>query len=220
LTVEFYRLKGSDCTHDDQGRPLAHAASKFPFGNATCGLICDPDHGPNSPMRGGSANNIYVIPTPDKLTFGTAMLLAAACCVPAILSLVSMWNKILQDNWKRRFGGRTDEIEQIIAGTNGATVGRMEGVNARVRLLLSVVEVPLFGGAVLAILGIGELNFFSRQVAYQVRRPSFFVTTSLELGICLQKHSVYDQYSLTLLFRQNRSLLSVGNTYVSRIYTY
>jgi hypothetical protein len=117
-------------------------------------------------MRGGSANNIYVIPTPDKLTFGTGMLLAAACCVPAILSLVSMWNKILQDNWKVRFGGGNED-EQI-TGTNGATVGKMEGVNTRIRLLLSVVEVPVFGGAVLVILFFGELNFFSKQVRYQV----------------------------------------------------
>jgi hypothetical protein len=110
------------------------------------------------------------------------MLLAAACCVPAILSLMSMWNKILQDNWKRRFGGRGDEIEHIITGTNGATVGKMEGVNARVRLLLSVVEVPLFGGAVLAILIAGELNFFSKQVQYQVRTPFSNEVPSSVLG--------------------------------------
>ena len=120
-------------------------------------------------MRGGSANNIYVIPAPDKLTFGTATLLAAACCIPAILSLISMWNKILEINWKARFGhGDEDErVDEPIEGTNSATIGKMREVNALVRLFLSAVEIPVFGAAVLAILIIGERNFFSLQVKYQ-----------------------------------------------------
>jgi hypothetical protein len=47
-------------------------------------------------MAIGSANNIYVIPAPQIITFGTATLLAAACCIPAILNLISTWDKILQ----------------------------------------------------------------------------------------------------------------------------
>lgn len=117
-------------------------------------------------MRGGSANNIYVIPAPDKLTFNTAMLLAAACCIPAILSLISMWNKILEINWKMRSGER-DMDEQPIEGTNGATIGKMKGVNQEIRRFLSVVEILVFSGAVLAILIIGEINFFSLPVRYQ-----------------------------------------------------
>ena len=114
-------------------------------------------------------NNIYVIPAPDKLTFGTGTLLAAACCIPAILSLVSMWDKILEINWKNRSGaGHADERnDELIEGTNGATIGNMKRVNNVVRVLLSVVEIPLFYGAVLAILIIGERNFFSSQVMYQ-----------------------------------------------------
>jgi hypothetical protein len=53
-------------------------------------------------MRGGSANNIYVIPAPDKLTFNTGTLLAAACCVPALLLLISNWNKIREINLKAK----------------------------------------------------------------------------------------------------------------------
>ena len=120
-------------------------------------------------MRGGSANEICVIPAPDKLTFGAATLLAAGCCIPAILSLISMWSQILEINWKKHWGDRDEDerTDEPIAGTNGATIGKMEGVNAKIRFFLSVVEVPLFGGAVLAILIIGELNFFSSQVRYQ-----------------------------------------------------
>lgn len=120
-------------------------------------------------MRHGSASNIYVIPAPDQLTFGTATLLAAACCIPAILSLVSMWNKILEINWKTRFGDRDEDmrIDEPIEGTNGATIGKMRGINSVIRLFLSVVEIPVFGAAVLAILVIGERNFFSQPVIYQ-----------------------------------------------------
>lgn len=32
-------------------------------------------------MRSGSVNNIYVIPAPRKLSFGTVTILAAGCCV-------------------------------------------------------------------------------------------------------------------------------------------
>jgi hypothetical protein len=34
-------------------------------------------------------------------------------------------------------------------------------------MFLSVVEIPLYGGAAIAILSIGEANFFSQQVSYQ-----------------------------------------------------
>lgn len=116
-------------------------------------------------MRQGAANNIYVIPAPDKLTFNTATLLTAACCIPAILSLVSMWNKILEINWATRFGATTRRSDERIDGTN-ATVGKMNAINAWIRFLLRAVEAPLFGGAVLTILIMGERNFFSSQVRY------------------------------------------------------
>lgn len=156
------------CKHDDDGNPIPLNDNDFPYGT-TCGLICSPELGPHSPLRQGSANNIYVIPTPDKLTFGTATLLAAACCIPAILSLVSMWNKILEINWKIRFGGRDIDRpgDELIEGTNGATVAKMSRVDGLIRLLLSAIEIPVFGAAVLAILIIGERNFFSPQVSYQ-----------------------------------------------------
>jgi hypothetical protein len=119
-------------------------------------------------MRGGSANNIYVIPAPTKLDFNTATLLAAACCIPAVLSLVSMWNKVLEYNFKQR--AKREEIDaeesEPIEGTK-ATVGAMNKVNDLVKVALSAVEVPIFGGAVLTILILGELNFFSTQVRYQ-----------------------------------------------------
>ncbi|PGH28069.1 hypothetical protein AJ80_00325 [Polytolypa hystricis UAMH7299] len=172
LTVEFFRIRTVDCTHDDAGNAVSLNPREFSYETTTCGLTCSSEKGkgPFSPLREGSANEIYVIPAPDKLTFGTATLIAAACCIPAILSLAFMWTKILELNWKMRFSdeyGDEARIDEPIEGTNGATVGMMGRVNGLIRLFLSVVEIPVFSAAVLAILIMGERNFFSSQVNYQ-----------------------------------------------------
>jgi len=80
-----------------------------------------------------------------------------------------MWNKILEINWKNRFRRKDEEPQpdELIDGTNGATVKKMKGVNNLIALFLSAVETPVFGAAVMAILIIGERNFSSRQVHYQ-----------------------------------------------------
>jgi hypothetical protein len=115
-------------------------------------------------MRRDAANNIYVIPAPDHLTFSTVTLLCAACCIPAILSLLSMWNKILEINWKSRVGG---------GGGVDATAekdpeeAKVNVINEFIRRLLTVIELPLFGLAVIFILIMGEINMFSSQVRYQ-----------------------------------------------------
>lgn len=136
-----------------------------------CNLTCSQDDGPFSLLRQGASSEIYVVPKPATLPFGMAMFLAAAECVPAILSLVSMWNKILEINWKARRNGIAQEKErsvdlEVIPGTNGATLVGMKAVNKAIRSLLSAVEVPVFGGAWLAVLIIGEINFWSSQVNY------------------------------------------------------
>ncbi|KAK4128036.1 hypothetical protein N657DRAFT_606994 [Parathielavia appendiculata] len=169
LTVEFFRAHSSPCIDDGSGHPLYHG-SMFPYGNTTCGLFCSVERGPSSPMRKGSADNIYVIPTPHVFTFGAATLVAAACCVPGILSMVSTWDKIVRTNWSKQFGD--PDADQVIEGTNGATVGGMKDVNNVIRRLLSVVEIPVFGGAVLALIIIGERNFWSEPVQYQTEPPA------------------------------------------------
>jgi hypothetical protein len=80
-----------------------------------------------------------------------------------------MWNKILEINWKKHNRDRLDDdqLNEPISGTNGATLKKMKNVNDLVKFFLSVVEIPVFTGAVLAILIIGEMNFFSDQVQYQ-----------------------------------------------------
>ncbi|KAI0101283.1 hypothetical protein F4814DRAFT_432881 [Daldinia grandis] len=166
LTVEFFRTTTSPCTHDESGHRIPlHDYRSFPYENAFCNLTCSIEKGPWSPLRQMATNEIYVIPAPNKLAFNAVTLLAAACCIPAVLSLVSMWNKILEINWKSRFGPAKGD--QLIEGTNGATVETMSKVNHVVRLFLSTLEVPLFSAAIVAIIIFGELNFFSPEVSYQ-----------------------------------------------------
>jgi hypothetical protein len=43
----------------------------------------------------------------------------------------------------------------------------MMGIKNQIRKLLLAVEIPLFGAAVLAILIIGERNFWSEPIKYQ-----------------------------------------------------
>ncbi|ORY68468.1 uncharacterized protein BCR38DRAFT_455438 [Pseudomassariella vexata] len=171
LTVEFYRITTSKCTHDDNGNPIPRDVRHFPYEQATCDLICSIDDGPFSRMRRGAAIDIYVIPAPDKLTFGAGMLVSAACCIPAILSLVSMWNKILEINWRTTrfaYGTKDERIDEPIEGTNGATLGEVRRFDTKIRRFLStVVEIPVIGSAVLAIVVFGERNFFSYQVYFQ-----------------------------------------------------
>ncbi|QPG94041.1 hypothetical protein C2857_004268 [Epichloe festucae Fl1] len=168
LTVEFYRVQPVLCTMDGQGAPLSSDPKNFPYdAQPACNMICTADTGPQSPMRGGAANNKYVIPAPDKLTFGTGTLLCAACCVHSVLWLASMMDKILEINWKSRFGINDDICHEPIEGANGTTVERMYVVNETVRFFISVAIVPIFASAGLAVLIVGEVNFFSDQMRFQ-----------------------------------------------------
>ncbi|XEU96074.1 hypothetical protein FSHL1_001359 [Fusarium sambucinum] len=166
MTIEFYRIETHDCTKDASGNHVSNIASDFNYidGN-NCGLICSTQNGPTSPMRGGSADNIYVVPAPHTLTFSAATLLAAACCVHAVLCLVSMWDRVLEINWRRRFGRQQEENDAN--EEEDANKGVMKTVNDTIGFFLRILAVPVFGGAGLAILIVGEINFFSPQVDYQ-----------------------------------------------------
>ncbi|KAF4766633.1 hypothetical protein N7455_005702 [Penicillium solitum] len=172
LIVEFMRLKSSICPVDDPAS--IHWAStggkrggRFQYGS-NCGIACTPDNGPVSPLRLKAANNIYVIPVPHQLSFNATTLIAAACCIPAILSLVSMWIKILDDNWEKFSNGKPKQKpDEPILGTNGATITHMNGITNKISKWLALIEIPVFAAAVLAILVKGEMNFWSTQVQYQ-----------------------------------------------------
>jgi len=165
LCVEFYRVTPTPCASDIHGNPLPSDMGKFPYGNVTCGITCSEQDGPFSPMRGGSASNINIIPVPQMLTFNAAMLLAAGFCIPAILSLIFTWDKILEINWSRRRQTEQPDESEIVEGAN-ITVRELKGINNVVRKFLSVIEIPLFGGVIVTLIGIGEANFYSPQARY------------------------------------------------------
>lgn len=165
LCVEFSRVTATDCSHDEAG-VQSLSVHGFPYGRTTCGLTCSEDVGPYSDMRGGSARNIYVIPVPSKLTFNTAMLIAAGVCIPAILSLIFTWDKILESSYRsRRKDQQNGEQTQQSDGIK-LTPNEIKGINNTVTRFLGVIEIPLFGGVVLAILIAGEINFFSPQLMF------------------------------------------------------
>ncbi|OAL54171.1 hypothetical protein IQ07DRAFT_533057, partial [Pyrenochaeta sp. DS3sAY3a] len=182
LCVEFFRVTPSPCTSDDFGNPILGGASKFPYGNAGCGLTCSEEKGPFSRMRGGAAANVNVIPVPRILTFNASMLLSAGFCIPAVLSLIFTWDKILEINWKRQ--REAERLDEQVSGAN-ITVGEMKGINNVVRLFLSVIEIPLFGGVILTIIGIGEANFFSPQVRFDTEPMASIGQWSPIAGTCL-----------------------------------
>ncbi|KAI5921252.1 hypothetical protein F4810DRAFT_722723 [Camillea tinctor] len=164
LVVEFYRSNPVDCSYASEN-PISE--DHLNDSSNPCRLRCSQTDGPFSPLRQGAANEIFIIHAPTKLTFSAATLLAAACCIPAILSLIFTWNKIVEINWKKRFSPENEDPDELIEGTNGATIGGMRNVNNIIRMFLSTFEIPFFSAAVLAILIIGEQNFFSSQVSYQ-----------------------------------------------------
>src|SRR5688572_27115587 len=155
LTVEFYRADPKPCGDQDT----------FQYGEEwRCGLNCSVI---KSPLRTGSVDDIYVIPEPAILTFGTATLLNAALCVHAILWLLSMLDKILEESSSKYRKGTRLSIgdNETIEGTNGATRSGMERINEIVRRCVSVAVVPVFMAAGMAVLIVGERNFFSTQMA-------------------------------------------------------
>ncbi|TLD29116.1 hypothetical protein PspLS_04238, partial [Pyricularia sp. CBS 133598] len=173
LTVEFYRSNAIHCDESNRGNFTTYNPADFPYsvGNL-CGITCSEEQGPFSPMRKEATAEIYIIPAPVKFNFGTATLTAAACCIPAILSLASLMNKIREFNWRRsRMGGWRDAkqdpgFDEPIDGFHGATFRTMNSVNNNVRHLLRFIEIPLFAAAVAAILIIGELNLWDPHIVH------------------------------------------------------
>ncbi|KAI7265044.1 hypothetical protein KC345_g8607 [Hortaea werneckii] len=104
LIVEFFRTETFHCTHDDSGNKISSDPDRFPLGHASCGLICDQDRGPFSPVRGGSADNIYIVPAPTKLNNHAAILVAAACCIPGVLLAASLGFQLFKNSWATRWG--------------------------------------------------------------------------------------------------------------------
>ncbi|KAI1814215.1 hypothetical protein GGS20DRAFT_429543 [Poronia punctata] len=167
LTVEFYRAETHGCSVDNANNTIPFDAYKFPYEMADCNLQCSPDPGgPYSPIRRGANNEIFVIPAPQRLTFSAVTLLAAGSSIPPVLTLLFTWEKIREINGRRLFG--REEAEDVpIEGTNGATPKMIGLVNMTIQNFLSTIQIPIFGGIIIVLLTLGELNFWSPQVDFQ-----------------------------------------------------
>ncbi|KAL6803069.1 hypothetical protein GGI42DRAFT_353235 [Trichoderma sp. SZMC 28013] len=161
LAVEFFRAQTFPCRENGQGSAISSNPTSFPYGeNATCELVCSEYDGPFSPIRIGSSNNIYVVPAPRMLTFGAATLVAAGCCIHTII-----WMVVMTERFNTR--AKSYENNKPISGTNGATKGNMNDMNLMIHFFLSAATVPVSGCAAVAIIIVGEINFFSNPVNYQ-----------------------------------------------------
>ncbi len=166
LTVQFYRSTPVPCHSNSAGVHISSDPAQFPYGQQ-CGLRCSATGYPHSPLRGGSANNIYVIPAPTKLDFNTATLLSAACCIPTVLLLINLWLKILESNARKAQHDDAGSIAStivsehaVVSETSSCSASHVEVIdneatirNARARnigpFLKKYLELPFFAGAIL-----------------------------------------------------------------------
>jgi hypothetical protein len=124
-------------------------------------------------MRKGAQNNIYVIPAPSIFTFGQAMLFSAACCIPAILSLVAFFYQIKDYDWEKGKREKTADLRPDTLIKADMTTGEF----------MKRIDVPVFSCVILGILIIGEINFWSAQVRWQTEPITTIGTYSLSLLI-------------------------------------
>ncbi|KAI0112537.1 hypothetical protein GGR51DRAFT_557120 [Nemania sp. FL0031] len=164
LTVEFFRTQTHSCPIIS---PFNANDLSSPFAN--CIDPCGKSYGPSSPIRQDPTNQAAVIPVPERLTFSAVTLLAAGSSIPPVLTLIFTWEKILEINWKRRFGQGVprEDADDPIEGTNGATPRIVTAINGAIWKFLSTIQIPIFTGVVIILLVFGEINFWSPQVTYQ-----------------------------------------------------
>ncbi|EKV19577.1 Transcription factor [Penicillium digitatum] len=202
LIVEFMRLSPTICPGDDPASIFwaSTGGAKeglFQYGS-NCSMACTPGNGPVSPLRLDAANNVYVIPVPHELSFNTTTLIAAACCIPAILSLMFMWIKVLDDNWEKFAKGKPKQKpDELIQGTNGATINHMTRIANKISKWLALIEIPVFAAAVLAILVKGEMNFWSTPMRYQTEPIQSIGKQQVSLVSCWLLNNAHFTKSLT-----------------------
>ena len=174
LIVAFYRASPQSCL-DSQG----HIVTASAFGNATAGgslqTVCAPQCSLITAIRQDPSNPSQWVFAPSRgMTFNTATLLCAACCIPSILSLLSVWHKVMHFNWRRRWRrGNTEGVanekkpqQELTQEERNARDLRVDErwMDNRIRLVLGLVERIVFMGCILAIVVLGEMNFWSPQM--------------------------------------------------------
>jgi hypothetical protein len=161
LAVEFFRTAPSSCAQNEGGDIVSVIASQFTYGSTQCGLTCNTDQGPFSPIRRGPANNIFAIPVPQVLSFGTGILLSIGSCIPAILVSASVFVFIKQIELGHYDIVSDVETQESVDLWRNRHFAALSG-----RLFGHDFQLALLGIAVLAIIVLGEINLFSTQLRY------------------------------------------------------
>jgi hypothetical protein len=165
IAVEFFRASPVYCTHDDDGRALSTNVKNFPYEHAACGLLCATGVEPVSAIRRGTAKEVFVIPVPNKLRFGAGIVISFGCCIYATIRLSPLWFNMFVRVRKWRMvvedpPDNTGEFPRL-------TRKEVQGLDITVKRFLSVVEFPVSMSFCLALIILGELNFFTPQMTYQ-----------------------------------------------------
>jgi hypothetical protein len=160
LAVEFSRVSQVICDHDDGGNNFESSSSAFPYGHATCGLICSARAGPSSPIRIGVTGENYVVPSPERLTTLAGLVISVISCLFAILQETGTIHRYIE-TWLKP--PESNKANILIEGTTH----RQSSLQAWTRILRATLELLLSLLCVLAMIIVGEINLFSPQMSYQ-----------------------------------------------------
>ncbi|KAH8668415.1 hypothetical protein BX600DRAFT_548767 [Xylariales sp. PMI_506] len=167
LTIEFYRSEPADCRLDNHGNSISPDWGSFPYGEASCSLPCPPDNELVYTLRLSSADRTHIVPAPQMLPFHLVALLAAACCIPAVLSLVYSGTQIFHARQQGVFGHVRSFMNDMDKRINLPSLyGSSPYRNYTIRIFIDLIEVYLAGIFTFIILILGEMNLWSPQVKF------------------------------------------------------
>ncbi|KAF8316870.1 hypothetical protein DL93DRAFT_2226674 [Clavulina sp. PMI_390] len=146
--------------------------------------VCTTPRWPNgcttaTAIRKDPSNPSQWVPAPHQgMTLNTATLLCAGCCIPAVLSLLSVWQKVMRLRWIQLWTGRHGSTEPATGSApnssvtdeeaaltkKGLTENDVRWMERRINLILGLVERIVFFGWIIAIVVLGEENFWSREM--------------------------------------------------------
>ena len=168
LAVAFFRAQKQDCIGQDGN--ILHNVDDVNLCNLTCKGV------PDTPIRADSNNPMQPSFAPRKgVTLNTGFLLSTAFCVLAFLSIVTMWNQVVLDN-ARKLGFVPHEDTSILPRRKeegdpspGGVKGLLDWIShppdnfssGLIRLGLHLIEMLVYSAAMLAIIIISEITFWS-----------------------------------------------------------
>jgi hypothetical protein len=178
LIVAFYRASPEPCL-DSQDNNVTVSNFTNVTSSQASQVICTPQCNYTTVIRTDPSNPSQWVLAPNRgMTINTATLLCAACCIPAILSLISVWQKVMHISWIKRWTRRPNTPDTVGGGTNekppeGLTLEELHErtirdderwMDKKIRLVLGLVERIVFTVCILAIVILGEINLWSPQM--------------------------------------------------------